>query len=114
MVCQRALENIVEELYEIKKRVGDIEQGDVIISGSGTATNFEYALHVGVMNYSDNFKYLYPTYMQMQHALNSMISIIKVRVKNEDIKNPSVVIPLLGCGVGGLKKDYYKFSIKEF
>lgn len=85
-----------EELYEIKKRVGDIEQGDVIISGSGTATNFEYALHVVVMNYSKSSESSYPTYMQIQHALNSMISIIKVRVKNEGIKNPSVVIPLLG------------------
>mgnify|MGYP000607184180 CR=1 FL=1 len=102
-----------EELYNIKKMVGDIEQGKVIISGPGTATNFQYALHIAVMNYSNVSKPAHPTYMQMQHALNSMISIIKDKVQSEGIQNPSVVIPLLGCGVGGLKKEKVFMMIKS-
>ncbi|WP_373035963.1 macro domain-containing protein [Sulfurimonas sp.] len=102
-----------KELYEIKKNVGNIAQGDVVISGPGSATNFRYALHVAVMNYSDNSKPANPTYMQIQNALESMLSIIKSKVQNESIQNPSVVIPLLGCGVGGLKKEKVFLMIKS-
>jgi O-acetyl-ADP-ribose deacetylase len=102
-----------EELYAIKKRVGDIEQGDVVISGSGTATNFKYALHVAVMNYSDSSESPYPAYMQIQKALNSMLNIIQEKVQSENIQNPRVSIPLLGCGVGGLKKEKVFLMIKS-
>ena len=102
-----------QELYDIKNSIGDIEQGDVIISSSGTATNFVYALHIAVMNYSNVSESKRPTYMQIQHALSSIISIIKDKVKSEDIQNPSVVIPLLGCGVGGLKKEKVFMMIKS-
>ncbi|WP_373004246.1 macro domain-containing protein [Sulfurimonas sp.] len=102
-----------KELNDVKKRVGDIEQGDVVISGSGTAKNFQYALHIAVMNYSNVSKPAHPTYMQMQHALNSMISIIKEKVQSQGIQNPSVVIPLFGCGVGGLKKEKMFMLIKS-
>ena len=133
--------SIKKKLYEIKKKLGLIKQGDVILSDSGSATNFKYALHIAVMNYSDETQPVYPTYSQIQTALDNMLNIIKESVENENIENPSVVIPLLGCGVGGLKKekvflmiksvlkksqvdldmivyfhnkkDYYKFSFKE-
>ncbi|NOR56926.1 MAG: Appr-1-p processing protein [Sulfurimonas sp.] len=102
-----------EELYDIKKRVGDLEQGDIVISSSGTATNFKYALHVAVMNYSDSSESPYPTYMQIQKALNAMTNIVQDKIIHEDIKNPSLVIPLLGCGVGGLKKEKVFLLIKS-
>ena len=102
-----------DELYSIKRSIGEIEQGDVVISGSGSATNFEYALHVAVMNYSDSSKSPYPSYMQIQKALNSMLNIIQEKVQSENIQNPKVVIPLLGCGVGGLKKEKVFLMIKS-
>ncbi|MFA6136736.1 MAG: macro domain-containing protein [Sulfurimonas sp.] len=102
-----------DELYALKKKFGAIEQGDVILSSSGSATNFRYALHVAVMNYSDDSKPPYPSYSQIQNALKTLLNIVEERVKNENIKNPKLVIPLLGCGVGGLKKEKVFLLIKS-
>jgi O-acetyl-ADP-ribose deacetylase (regulator of RNase III) len=102
-----------KELYEIKKSVGAIKQGDVIVSGPGSAINFKYALHVAVMNYSDSYQTPYPTYKQMQSALNSMLGIIKDIVQSEKIEKPRIAISLLGCGVGGLSKEKIFLIIKS-
>jgi O-acetyl-ADP-ribose deacetylase (regulator of RNase III) len=102
-----------EELYALKKKFGVIEQGDVILSTSGSATNFKYALHVAVMNYSDDSKPPYPSYMQIQNALKMLLNIVEERVKDENIQNPKFVIPLLGCGVGGLQKEKVFMMIKS-
>lgn len=102
-----------QKLYTIKKKLGVIEQGDVILSSSGSATNFKYALHVAVMNYSDSSKPPYPSYTQIQRALNTIINIVEERVKEENIQNPKLVLPLLGCGVGGLQKEKVFLLIKS-
>ncbi|MCX6076704.1 MAG: macro domain-containing protein [Campylobacterales bacterium] len=102
-----------KELYELKKKFGVIEQGDVLLSSSGSAINFKYALHVAVMNYSDSSKPPYPSYVQIQRALNSILNIVEERVKDEKILNPKLVIPLLGCGVGGLQKEKVFLLIKS-
>jgi len=102
-----------EELYDIKKRIGDIKQGDIVVSDSGKATNFKYALHVAVMNYATTAKSTHPTYMQIHDSLNSILNIVKEKIKNEDITHPSLVIPLFGCGVGGLKKEKVFLMIKS-
>lgn len=104
-----------EELYKLKKRDNTIGQGDVIVSSSGTAQNFQYALHIAVMNYSDNTKSPLPTYQHIQTALNRIITIINEKIQNTHIKNPILVIPLLGCGVGGLdKKKVFNMIKKTF
>lgn len=102
-----------QELYAIKKELGAIEQGDVILSGSGSATNFKYALHVAVMNYSDESKSPYPLYSQIQRALSAILNIVEERVKEESIQTPKLVLPLLGCGVGGLQKEKVFLLIKS-
>lgn len=102
-----------QELYELKKSVGVIKQGDVFISGPGCATNFTYALHIAVMNYSDDTQAPYPAYRQMQSALESVLQIVEDKIKLEKIQNPKLVIPLLGCGVGGLKKEKVFLMIKS-
>lgn len=102
-----------QELYEIKKKLGVIEQGDVILSSSGSATNFKYALHLAVMNYSDSSKPPYPSYIQIQRALNAILNIVEERVKKENIQNPKLVLPLLGCGIGGLQKEKVFLLVKS-
>ncbi len=102
-----------EELNELKKQIKNIHQGDVIVSSSGTAKNFLYALHIAVMNYSDSTKSPLPTYQPVHDSLNNTIRIIKEKVQNEHIKNPKLVIPLLGCGVGGLEKEKVFYMIKD-
>ncbi|EDZ61494.1 protein containing Macro/Appr-1-p processing domain [Sulfurimonas gotlandica GD1] len=102
-----------KELYKIKKSVGIIKQGDVIVSSPGSATNFKYALHVAVMNYSEASQTPSPTYQQMQSALNSMLGIIEEIVQSEKIEKPRIAMPLLGCGVGGLSKEKIFLIIKS-
>ena len=102
-----------QELYVLKKKIGVIEQGDVILSSSGSATNFKYALHVAVMNYSDILQPPYPSYTQIQRALNSILNIVEERAGDENIQNPKLVLPLLGCGVGGLQKEKVFLLIKS-
>lgn len=102
-----------QELYKIKEQIKMINQGDVIISDSGVAKNFKYALHIAVMNYTDDAKSPFPTYQQIKQALNNTITIIENKTKVEKIRNPKLVIPLLGCGTGGLKKEKVFFIIKN-
>ena len=45
-----------QELYKLRDKSAPLSQGDVIISNAGCATNFTYALHAIVMNYSDDSK----------------------------------------------------------
>ncbi len=105
--------NYQQELHELKKSVGVINQGDVIISGPGCATNFTYALHIAVMNYSDDTQTRYPTYSQIQYSLENVLQIVEDKIINEKIQKPKLVIPLLGCGVGGLKKEKVFLMIKS-
>jgi len=102
-----------QELYEIKERIGKLEQGDVVLSGSGLATNFRYALHVAVMNYTDDTKPAFPTYGHIKTALDNLLRIIEEKVSGEHIEHPKVVIPLLGCGTGGLKKEKVYLMIRS-
>ncbi len=102
-----------EELHELKKSIGVIKQADVVLSSPGSAINFKYSLHIAVMNYSDNTQVPYPTYIQMQNGLKNVMEIVEDKVKSEKIQNPKIVIPLLGCGVGGLKKEKVFLMIKS-
>jgi hypothetical protein len=79
------------------------EKVDVVIESSSTQTNYKYIFYVSESQ----------SYMQMQASLNSMLRIIKDKVKSEDIQNPSLLMPLLGCGVGGLKKEKVFLLIKS-
>jgi O-acetyl-ADP-ribose deacetylase len=81
-----------------------IHQGDVIISNSGSASNFKYALHVAVMNYTDNTKDKKPTYEHIETAIGNIKELVIDISKRDSIDIPKLVIPLLGCGVGGLDK----------
>jgi len=130
-----------QELYKIKGN-NKINQGYVVVSDSGIAKNFKYTLHVAVMNYTDDNKSAFPNYNQIKQSLKKILQIIEEKVRDENINNPKLVIPLLGCGTGGLKatkvfllikqafqksninldttiflynkKDYIRFMIKEF
>jgi O-acetyl-ADP-ribose deacetylase len=67
----------------------------------GSATNFKYALHAAIMNYTDKTISKKSSYDEIQKSLENIINI----VNNCSINNPKVAIPLLGCGVGGLDKE---------
>lgn len=100
--------NFQRKLTEIKEahiiKNGAIQQGDVIISDSGNANNFTYALHVAVMNYSKPKTNPYPNYAHIKKAMQKIVKIVDELSLINNIKPTSIAIPLLGCGVGGLNK----------
>ena len=90
-----------------------VVRGDVIISDSGDAKNFRYSLHVAVMNYSDKKQDMYPTYKHIEKALYNIMQIVEDMSLKDNISNPKIVIPLLGCGVGKLDKLKVFHLIKQ-
>ena len=90
-----------------------VVRGDVIISDSGDAKNFRYSLHVAVMNYSDKKQDMYPTYKHIEKALYNIMQIVEDMSLKDNISNPKIVIPLLGCGTGKLDKLKVFHLIKQ-
>jgi len=100
---------------------GILNQGDVVATSSGKATNFIYALHVAIMDYNSGVKYdkKLPTLHIIQVALQNIENYLKW-YWNEKKKTIKLVLPLMGCGVGGLSKvnvinlysDFFNRNIK--
>ena len=117
--CGRILQIEMNDLLtEINETGYIIKKGDAIPSSSGRANNFKHALHVVTINSNQgvNFKNKPPDLSTIDTAL---INIEKVLIEYAKIHNKnkvSLVIPLLGCGIGGLsKKDvigkyFYHFN----
>ena len=83
----------------------DLVQGDVVATSSGGANNFKYSLHVAVMNYNQGVKYneKNPTIDIIEKALQNIENYLLWYAKNK-ANTMKLVLPLMGCGVGGLKK----------
>ncbi len=99
---------------QLSNMSGRLEKGDVVATSSAKATNFKYALHVAVMDYNQGVRgsSKLPNIKDIEVGLLNIESYIQwYREKNstEEIK---LVLPLMGCGVGGLNKltviDLYK------
>ena len=60
-----------EMLKSLENIEGTLNQGDVVATSSGKATNFIYALHVAVMDYNSGVKYdkKLPTFDIMSNEL---------------------------------------------
>jgi O-acetyl-ADP-ribose deacetylase len=78
-----------------------VEQGDAIITSSCNAQNFTYAIHVAVMDYTSAEKSL-PTLNTIYNCLKNIELYLKWYASKS--KQMKLVLPLLGCGVGGLDK----------
>ena len=80
-------------------------QGDVVATSSGGAHNFKYSLHVTVMNYNQGIKSneKNPTIEIIEKALQNIENYLLWYAKNKS-NTMKIVLPLIGCGVGGLDK----------
>jgi len=80
-----------------------LSKGDVVATSSANATNFTYSLHAAIMDYNQYTKgnNKYPTLDDIKLTLENIELYLEwYTTKNsESIK---LVLPLLGCGVGGL------------
>lgn len=102
-----------QELYKLKNDFASIHQGDVILSSSGCATNFTYALHAIVINYSDDSKMPFPSYQHIKQILENITFLTQQVILENQINKPKLVIPLLGCGTGGLRQEKVYLLIKK-
>lgn len=106
-----------QTLYEVKqeylKQHHSIKQGDVLLSNSGRCKNFSYALHAAIMNYTDEQTSPLPSYEVIQKALTNIVKVIQ-ETQKENLEPLSLVVPLMGTGVGGLDKSKVFMMTKEF
>ena len=97
-----------------------LQKGDVLATSSGDASNFKYALHAAVMDYNQgiNGRNKLPTIDTISLLLNNIEQYIQWYSDNNKEEAMKLVLPLMGCGVGGLgSKDvletYKTFFEKE-
>ena len=106
-----------EMISQLDKLDSTLKKGDVVATSSGDASNFKYALHVAVMDYNqgvEESKKL-PTLADIQNALVNIESYLEWYSKEKSNENIKLVLPLMGCGVGGLNKlDVIKLYISFF
>ena len=105
-----------QEMLEVYQKVDKpIEQGTVFATSVGEATNFKYALHASVMNYNPGTKYAekIPTLDVINIILENIEGYLNWY--NEKTSKPmKLVLPLMGCGVGGLEKKAVVETYKRF
>ena len=104
---------------EMQKRLNEIgiilHQGDIVATSSGNAQNFKYALHAVVIDYN---KGIYAT--DKMPTIKTIIAILRNIKKylmvywEQHNKKIKLVLPLLGCGIGGLKKKDVVEVYKDF
>lgn len=84
---------------------GGIRPGDVVATSSGEAGNFRYALHAAVMNYDPGVRQRdkYPTLETIRTILENIEAYLSWYAAHHS-PQMKLVLPLLGCGVGGLDK----------
>ncbi len=102
-----------EEMVKALQIKGRLNKGDVVRTSS-CASNFKYSLHCAVMDYNQGVKDKNPTLQTIEDILNN----IENEIKNYHLhfrEKIKIVLPLLGCGVGGLDKiEVIKLYKKHF
>lgn len=90
----------------LNQRENRLKQGDVVLTSSGKAANFKYALHVVVMDYEIGTKPddKFPQLEHIRIALQKIEDYLVYYAQNGE-SHLKLVLPLLGCGVGRLDKE---------
>ena len=94
----------VEMLEKYKSLQQELYKGDVIATSSGQATNFKYALHATVMDYNTGVRGTdkLPTIDTIRKILQNIEPYLQWYADNHNNEPIKLVLPLMGCGVGGL------------
>ena len=107
---QKEMDNILNSID------GEFAQGDLAVTSSFNAENFKYALHVMTMNYNKGvrFQKRKPTIQTVEKSLQNIEKYLFLYLKNKS-KPIKLVIPIMGCGAGGLEKtEVIKLNKKFF
>ena len=100
--CGDELQDLMDNRRrELNAEGKNIHKSDAVLTPPGRAKNFVYAIHVAVMDYSGQGD-VYPSSDTVQKALENIEWVMREHTDvSADIK---LVLPLMGCGVGGLDK----------
>jgi len=102
--CGRELQ---AEMLQGLRNIGEsLIQGDVVATSSGQANNFKYALHAAIMDYDIGTKHndKAPSLEIIRHSLVNIEGYLEWYAQ-KSTKPMKLVLPLMGCGVGGLPKQ---------
>ncbi len=93
-----------------------LQKGDVIATSSGEASNFKYALHAAVMDYNQGTrgKDKFPTIEDIETILINIEPYLQWYSDHHPEETITLVLPLMGCGVGGLDKQKVLESYHDF
>jgi O-acetyl-ADP-ribose deacetylase (regulator of RNase III) len=82
-----------------------IRPSEVVRTSPGRATNFRYALHAAIMNYHLRMRdpARHPTLDTITNTLHNIEQYI-LAYRSQENETIKLVLPLMGCGVGGLDK----------
>ncbi|MFT7824845.1 MAG: macro domain-containing protein [Sulfurimonas sp.] len=115
--CGKELQE--EMTYQLAKIGEPLKQGDVVATSPGHATNFKYALHAAIMDYNPGTRGndKFPTLDVIQKSLENIEAYLEWYAEKNS-QSMKLVLPLMGCGAGGLdKRDvvelYKKFFWRE-
>jgi len=110
---QLEMNQLLSEIHETGYK---LKKGDVVPSSSVGASNFKHALHVAVLDYNSgvNYKDKKPMLCDIDSALHNIEKIIVEYAKLHHRANVSLVMPLIGCGFGGLDKKEVIKLYKDF
>ncbi len=111
--CGSGLEAVMRRKLEAIE--GGIHPGDVVATSSGEAGNFRYALHAAVMNYDPGVRQRdkFPTLETIRMILESIEAYLSWYAAHHS-PQMKLVLPLLGCGIGGLDKWEVLEQYREF
>jgi len=106
--CGHQLQEQMNELLsEIKLKGYRLKKGDVVPTKSGKASNFKHALHAITVD-TEGGLYLNKPRSELADIEQVLINIEKIIIEYSTLhakESVTLVLPLLGCGVGGLNKQ---------
>jgi len=94
-------------LSEIKATGYRLKKGDVVPTKSGEASNFKHALHAVTVD-TEKSVYTHQARSDLADIEKALINIEKIIIEYAALfakESVTLVLPLLGCGVGGLNKQ---------
>ncbi len=96
--CGKALQ---AEMARALQKTGILKKGDVVLTGGGECRHFRAVLHAAVMDYNLGAAHTAPTLGDIETILSNIERHLQ---RSQTAKTPSLLLPLMGTGVGGLCK----------
>ena len=107
--------SLQKAMNEALQKFAPLSKGDVVLTKGCDVLDFEWIMHVTVMDYSQGVasSNVAPTYDDIQKVLGNMEKIFREYATN-NAKRVKVVLSLMGTGVGGLQKRKVAELYREF